>query len=194
MFYVIYNNELALFADDRELLNNTLMFEPHLNDCDVLETNIVTAFEITNSPDKVIVEDGALVINPDWAQEQAEKEHARIQALSMTRSDFFDNTIKAFGMNEADFKPIVENILTVLGVDNIARKIALNNYDNALNFYRKHTIFTLLSGVEIPLGETLKVKIEAEQWDRFFDQVDKRNEEAYKILQEGIEEVSNSEE
>ena len=123
-----------------------------------------------------------------------EKEHARIQALSMTRSDFFDNTIKAFGMDEADFRPVVENILTVLGVDNIARKIALNNYENALNFYRKHTIFTLLSGVEIPLGETLKVKIEAEQWDRFFDQADKRNEEAYKILQEGIEEVSNSEE
>lgn len=115
-------------------------------------------------------------------EEIAEQEHERIQALYMTRSDFFDGLIKAFGIDEDDLLPVIQQILNNLAIEEIQKKIAINNYKNALNFYRKHDLFTLLSGVTIPVTEQLSITIEAEQWDRFFDETSKKNPEAYKEL------------
>ena len=100
----------------------------------------------------------------------------------MTRSDFFDGLIKAFGIDEDDLLPVIQQILNNLAIEEIQKKIAINNYKNALNFYRKHDLFTLLSGVTIPVTEQLSITIEAEQWDRFFDETSKKNPEAYKEL------------
>ena len=58
----------------------------------------------------------------------------------------------------------------------------MNNYDNALNFYIKHPLFDLLSGLSIPISETQSIMINAEQWDKFFDETSKKNPEAYKEL------------
>lgn len=126
------------------------------------------------------------VINPDYEEEQAEKEHERIQALSMTRSDFFDNTIKAWGVNSEELLPVVEGILDTLPISDIEKKIAINNYENALNFYRKHTLFTLLSGIPITIGENT-ITMTAEHWDSFFVEVNKRNPDAYKELLPDLE-------
>ena len=115
-------------------------------------------------------------------EEIAEQEHERIQALYMTRSDFFDGLIKAFGIDEDDLLPVIQQILNNLAIEEIQKIIDINNYKNALNFYRKHDLFTLLSGVTIPVTEQLSITIEAEQWDRFFDETSKKNPEAYKEL------------
>ena len=48
--------------------------------------------------------------------------------------------------------------------------------------YRKHDLFALLSGVTIPISEQLSITIEAEQWDKFFDETNKKNPDAYKEL------------
>jgi hypothetical protein len=104
----------------------------------------------------------------------------------MTRSDFFDNTIKAWGADSEDLLSVVKSTLGALGISDIEKKIAINNYENALNFYRKHTLFTLLSGVPITIGDRTIVISEG-QWDRFFDRVDKRDPGAYQELLPALE-------
>lgn len=126
------------------------------------------------------------VIKYDETQKEADErekreEKERINELSMTRSDFFDNTIKAWGTDGEELLPIIKGILETIGVSDLEKKIAINNYNNALNFYRKHTLFTLLSGIPIPVGDIV-INVSSEKWDSFFDKVDKRDPEAYKEL------------
>ena len=42
-------------------------------------------------------QNGKLIVNPNYEEEQAEKERERYFKSKMTRSDFFDGYIKAFG-------------------------------------------------------------------------------------------------
>ena len=130
---------------------------------------------------KYIVVDGELVLNPNWEEEQAEKERERLDALFMTRSDFFDGFIMAFGLGQIELRAIVENILNSINITDVQIKVALNNYDNALNFYRKHTLFTLLNNIEIPINEDLTLVFTSDIWDKFFDTKD------YKELQKAIQ-------
>lgn len=114
-------------------------------------------------------------------EEKKEQEHERIQTLSMTRSDFFDGFIMAFGLGQAELRAIVENILNQINITDIEIKVALNNFDNALNFYRKHTLFTLLNNVEIPIGEGIILIFTPDIWDKFFETKD------YHELQKAIQ-------
>ena len=122
------------------------------------------------------------VINPDYEQEQAQKEQARIQELFMTRSDFFDGTIKAFGADSDDLLTAIQAVLAPMQISDIEKKVAINNYRNALNFYRKHPLFTLLADVPISVAENITITITSEQWDRFFDATDRKDPDAYKYL------------
>lgn len=131
---------------------------------------------------KYIVSNGEMVLNPNYEQEQQAKEQARIQSLSVSKSDFFDGMIRAFGLDQDDLQPAIEAILSQLSITDIDKKVAMNNYKNAKDFYRKHTLFALLSDREIPVSETQSIKISSTQWDRFFDETNKKNEEAYKEL------------
>jgi hypothetical protein len=106
----------------------------------------------------------------------------------MTRSDFFDGTIKAFGADSEDLLVAIQGVLAVLPISDIEKKVAINNYKNALNFYRKHPLFEMLSDKPIPLTADLSITITSEQWDKFFDETDKGNPDAYKELLE----VSNA--
>jgi hypothetical protein len=133
------------------------------------------------------------VVDPDYEEEQKEKEAERIRELYMTRSDFFDGLIRAFGIDEDDLLPVLQQLLVTLPIEDVQKKIALNNYKNALNFYRKHDLFTLLSGVTIPVTPELSITIESEQWDRFFDETNKRNPDAYKELLPPVVEENNEE-
>lgn len=134
------------------------------------------------------------IITYDETQEEADAreaqaEHDRIQALYMTRSDFFDGLIRAFGVDEDMLLPVLQQLLATLPIDETQKKIALNNFKNALNFYRKHDLFTLLSGVTIPVTQEISITVSAEQWDRFFDETDKKNPDAYKeLLPQEVEE------
>ena len=116
-------------------------------------------------------------------EEKEEQEHERIQELSMTRSDFFDGFILAFGLGQTELRVIVENILNSINITPTEIKVALNNFDNALNFYRKHTLFTLINGVNISISETMYLLFTSDIWDKFFDTKD------YKELQKAIHEI-----
>lgn len=126
---------------------------------------------------------GSIELNPDYEDKKALIEHARIQELSMTRSDFFDGTIKAFGMTKEALQVVISRVLDVMQIDATTKLIALNNYENALNFYRKHTLFSILSNIELPIGTNGEsIRITSEQFDKFFDETNKKNPDAYKEL------------
>ena len=108
----------------------------------------------------------------EWERRQAEKERERLNELSMTRSDFFDGMIMAFGLDSKELRVIVENVLNSINITPVQIRVALNNYDNALNFYRKHTLFELLSGIKISVTEDKSIFITSKQWDRFFETKD----------------------
>ena len=171
-YYTIQNNGL-LIAENRQALERFY--------------NNVFPLPEDYEYGKYIVEDGELVLNPNWEEEQAQKERERLNALYMTRSDFFDGMIMAFGLNSVKLRVVIENILHSINITDIQIEVALNNYDNALNFYRKHTLFTLLSGVPIPISEEMTLEFTSEIWDKFFDETNKKNPEAYKELQKAIQ-------
>lgn len=124
---------------------------------------------------KVIYLDGEIVLNPNYEIEQEQKEKERIQELSMTRSDFFDGTIMAWGIGQDELLVLIQGLLATLPIENVKKLIAINNFKNALNFYRKHDLFKMLVNIPIQLTETIQVILTDESLDKFFDEVDKGN-------------------
>lgn len=115
-------------------------------------------------------------------EELARLEHERIQKLSVTKSDFFDATIKAFGLDDTDLLPIVASIIAQVEVPEVMKKIALNNFKNAKDFYRNHEIFNIIAGQPIVVNDDLTITITSEQFDRYFDKASQHDPEAYKEL------------
>lgn len=167
-YYTIQNDGL-LIADNRQ----------------ALERFYDNVLELPNDyeQDKYIVVDSKLVLNPNYEKEQAQKERERLNELSMTRSDFFDGMIMAFGLDSKELRVIIENVLGSINITPVQIKVALNNYDNALNFYRKHTLFTLINNVQIPINKTMYLLFTDDIWDKFFDTKD------YTELQKAIHEI-----
>lgn len=108
-------------------------------------------------------------------EEIAQQEKERIQELSMTRSDFFDGTIMAWGIGQDELLVLIQGLLATLPIEDVKKLIAINNFKNALNFYRKHDLFKMLVNIPIQLTETIQVILTNESLDKFFDEVDKGN-------------------
>ena len=108
-------------------------------------------------------------------EEIAQQEKERIQELFMTRSDFFDGTIMAWGIGQDELLVLIQGLLATLPIENVKKLIAINNFKNALNFYRKHDLFKMLVNIPIQLTETIQVILTEESLDKFFDEVNKGN-------------------
>ena len=77
MYYIINNNtdKLALFDDNKERFDKTLQFMPQLQDERILETDITTATELQQHPNKCIVGDISIeIIVPDYETQTIEVE------------------------------------------------------------------------------------------------------------------------
>ena len=111
--------------------------------------NIEVTADVYNNLDRYMYQDGLIVENPQYETEQIEKEKARIQELYMTRSDFFDGTIQAWGLGQDELLILINNMLSSLSLENTKKLMAINNFKNALNFYRKHDLFNLLVNTPI---------------------------------------------
>lgn len=168
MFIAKNNDLIILVKDTREELEQALQFM------------VYTSIEETDIEYQLY---GGEYLTPEQIEE---KEYEHIQALSMTRSDFFDGMIMAFGLDSKELRVIVENVLGQINITPVQIRVALNNYDNALNFYRKHTLFTLINNVQIPISETRYLLFTDDIWDKFFDTKD------YTELQKAIHEVENA--
>lgn len=166
------NNKIITFDKTKGALIESLSVRPQLKDLPIQKTS-----------KGIVVFEGANYFEDDesYLALKAQREQERIQALSMTRSDFFDSTIRAWGADSDDLLTVVESTLNILDISEVEKKIAINNYKNALNFYRRHTLFSLLSGVPITIGDQT-VQISSEKWDSFFDKTSKRDPDAYKEL------------
>lgn len=135
-----------------------------------------------------IVVDGQIVINENYEAEQQQIEKERIQELSMTRSDFFDGTIMAWGVGQDELLILIQTLLATLPIEDVKKLIAINNFKNALNFYRKHDLFKMLVNMPIQLTDTIQVTITDESLDKFFDEVAKGNKEtAWQYLPQPVQ-------
>ena len=110
-------------------------------------------------------------------EELVQKERERIQELFMTRSDFFDCTIRAWKLREKELLVLIENLLATLPVDEVDKLVAINNFENAQNFYRKHTLFSMIVIAPLKLSETTQIIITDADLDKLFDEVAKGNKE-----------------
>lgn len=88
MFYTTKDNELIIYDDNRAKLETTKSFMPHLEEQMIRETDIVTSGELQEHPNKVIIENDVLVLNPDYEQEEQQKEQERISHLKCTKRVF----------------------------------------------------------------------------------------------------------
>ena len=156
--------------------------------CECLNDDIINAEiseevynEIIEDKDLYIWDGSAIILNPDYEEIKKREERERLDALFMTRSDFFDGFIMAFGLGQSELRTIVEQVLNNINITPVEIKVALNNYDNALNFYRKHALFVLLNNTEIPISEDMILVFTSDIWDKFFDTKD------YKELQKAIQ-------
>ena len=132
--------------------------------------------EYNHNQGLVIEETGEALIAWGYTDEEiAQQERERIQELYMTRSDFFDGTIEAWGVGEDELLVLVQTLLTTLPIENVQKLKAVNNFKNALNFYRKHDLFKMLVNMPIKLTDTIQVVITDEHLDKFFDEVAKGN-------------------
>ena len=118
--------------------------------------------DYTNNPDKYIYDKTKqeIILNPDYEEIIRKREEERISNLFMTRGDMFEALILAFGKDKNDIRTMIENLPDLTEVE---RKLYLNRFDEALNFYRSHPAVDLLGAM---LG------ISKERMDKFFDSKD----------------------
>lgn len=135
MFYRIQNEKLLDYAD----------FE-YADNC--LETNIITQPELDEHPNKVIVQNGALVLNPNYEQEEAQKERERIAQLSLTKRDVFLALYKDKGITPEQIKAQITN------------PEALIEFEYASSYYRGNPLIDVI-------GQTLGYT--SEQLDYLFE-------------------------
>lgn len=132
--------------------------------------------KVEETQDEYVLDGEEYVLKDEvWEEKQAQKERERIQELYMTRSDFFDGTIQAWGVGQDELLVLIQTLLVTLPIDDVKKLMAINNFKNALNFYRKHDLFKILVNMPIALGDNIQVVITEEHLDRFFDEVDKGN-------------------
>lgn len=110
-----------------------------------------TELEYILDGDEYVLKDEA------WEEKQAQIERERIGNLSLTRGDVFRGLMQSNGITRAQIRAMIENneTLTIL-----QKEMALIDFDEALNFYRKNS---LIDAVGLSLGITSK------QLDKFFE-------------------------
>lgn len=156
--FIAKNNDLIILAKEtREELEFALQI---MNYTSIEETDI-----------NYIFYNGQYITEEEFALQEKE----RIQELFMTRSDFFDGTIQAWRVGQDELLVLVQGLLTTLPIEDVKKLMAVNNFKNALNFYRKHDLFKMLVNMPIPLGDNIQVIITDEHLDKFFDEVNKGN-------------------
>ena len=108
---------------------------------------------------KKMWDNGKIVVNFNYEEEQTQKERERLDNLSMTRGDVFEALILAKGLGKAQIRAMIEQA----ELDTITKALYLNRFDEALEFYRGYPIFDML-------GQALGIT--GEMLDKFFETKD----------------------
>lgn len=122
--------------------------------------NIEVTKEIYDNIDHYIYEDGEIILDPDYEEKQAQKERARLDALTLTRGDVFMGLIQARMIDENVLKAQLEELPEDTDEEKKLKMLSINALTNALNFHRGHT---LVNTIGTQLG------ISSENLDNFFE-------------------------
>ena len=101
-----------------------------------------------------------LILDPEYEEKEAQKEHERIAMLSLTRGDVFRGLLQAKQITRSQIRTMIE---TNESLTELEREMALIDFDEALNFYRGNPLIDLLG---------LALGILPEQLDKFFETKD----------------------
>ena len=147
-YYVFIENEKINGEGQVKCLNENIL-------------NIEVDFDVYNNIEKYIYLNGEIVLNPNYEQEQAQKERERIAKLFLTGADVERGIYQAKGMDFEDIVELVETLIfaeapQVQGIDLKALKIELK----ANHFYRGNPYVNAVGAL---LGFT------SEQLDCFFE-------------------------
>lgn len=99
MFYRIKENKICDYADYQ-----------YAEDCK--ETSIITQAELDAHPNKVIIQDDVLVLNPNYEKEEEEKEAERVNNLTMTPLDFI-KVLEGMGLELSQINDFLEENLEI---------------------------------------------------------------------------------
>lgn len=150
MYYIFLENEKLNGAGQCPVINEEV-------------ENLEVSEDVYNAycaePDKFIYKDGEIVENPNYEEEQKQKERKRLDNLSMTRGDVFEALILAKGLGKVQIRAMIEQA----SLDDITKALYLNRFDEALEFYRGYPIFDML-------GQALNIT--SEMLDKFFETKD----------------------
>ena len=91
MFYRVKEEKIYDYADYK-----------FADDCK--ETNILTVEELEAEPFRAIVQEGELVLNPNYEAEKAQKEAERVAKLSLTKREVFLGLYEAKGVTPEQIK------------------------------------------------------------------------------------------
>lgn len=124
--------------------------------------NVVTTDyeDYTVNNNKYIFEDGKVKLNPDYEEEQKQKERERIANLSLTRGDVFRGLLLAKQVTRADIRSLIELMPEDTPQQRMEKEYALIDFDESLNFYRGVALIDTLGA---------QLNITPAQMDRFFD-------------------------
>lgn len=148
MFYIQQDDKIVLFNEDKQKLQNTIAFMPQYE-----------GLEIKEVEEGYTIYDFELMTVEEMKTKETQKERERLDKLSMTRGDVFEALILARGLTKPQIRAMIENA----ELDDIAKALYLNRFDEALDFYRGFPVFNMLGKA---LGVTLK------QLDDFFETKD----------------------
>lgn len=170
---LVGNNEIVLFENDNWVIKPDYRGLYQCNE-DFIVTEIDKFGELEDGyivitkeqADKIaednlyyVILDGEIVENPNYEEEQKQKERERLDNLSMTRGDVFEALILAKGLGKAQIRAMIEQA----SLDDITKALYLNRFDEALEFYRGYPIFDML-------GQALNIT--GEMLDKFFETKD----------------------
>lgn len=135
MFYRVKENKLYDYADYRYAI-----------DCE--ETDIITQAELDAHRNKCIIQDGVLVINPNYEQEEAQREAERVANLTCTKRVFVI-MLQQLGYNYfSQIKPLIE-----------ANEQAAMEWELCVELQRKNPLLDIVAA---------EIGITSEQLDRLF--------------------------
>ena len=169
--YIVGEVEEEIEVPDYDENGNPIMIE--YEDTEIVidydeEGNPIGSHEITvikckQQTHKETVMVKALVLNPKWEQEQAEKEAQRVAMLHLTRGDVFRGLLQAKGVTRTQLREIIEALPEENQEQRITKEMAFIDFDEALDFYRGNVLIDTV-GTQLGITQT--------QMTRFFDTKD----------------------
>ena len=128
--------------------------------CSSSMLNVEITEEVYNDIERYIWNGEEIILDPDYAEKQKEKERQHISQLHMTRGDVFRGLLLAKGVTRADIRGLIELMPETTPQEKVTKEYAFIDFDESLEFYRG---VALIDTLGVQLGIT------SEQMDRFFE-------------------------